>query len=199
MIVANVKQSYYYLKDSSAPLLFKLKLYSKGEKKELVTALESMEATVEGMTNTTYNYMHHHNRAFAQFAAIINKYKEITGENALIIVDHKQKNLLVKYGESQVEYFGKRGMSLLGAMMIWQESRYDKKDNKTKNVLVKVCFDMIFQAFSSQNNLQVLYGIKLLLKYITLYYSQIKRPHCSLIMHPHLLATIAYPFSIIII
>lgn len=36
----------------------------------------------------------------------------------LIIMDHKQKILSMKYGEGQVEYYGKKGMSLLGSMII---------------------------------------------------------------------------------
>ena len=39
-------------------------------------------------------------------------------KKVLIVMDHKQKILQMKYREGQVEYYGKKGMSMLGTMIV---------------------------------------------------------------------------------
>ena len=50
----------------------------------------------------------------------------ITNEKAGLWIDHKQKVLPMIYREGQVEYFGKKGMSLLGAMLVRRVERATK-------------------------------------------------------------------------
>ena len=43
-------------------------------------------------------------------------------KNSIInVLDHKQKVLGMNFCEGQVEYFGKKGMSILGPMKVWWE------------------------------------------------------------------------------
>eukprot|EP00957_Ditylum_brightwellii_P156099 11881962-Ditylum_brightwellii.AAC.1 len=77
-----------------------------------------MKATTPVLNKTVLNYMGHQVRAFAQFHEIKKLYQELTNEEVLVIIDHKQKILSMKYQEGQVEYFGKQGMSLLSAMLV---------------------------------------------------------------------------------
>jgi hypothetical protein len=46
-------------------------------------------------------------------------------------MDHKQKVLPMMFREGQVEYFRKRGMSLLSAMMVQRTTREIKGEMKT--------------------------------------------------------------------
>ena len=66
-------------------------------------------------------YMAHRLRAKVQFAAIDgmkNWVYEHPECRVMIVLDHKQKILNMRYREGQVEYFGKKGMSLLGTIII---------------------------------------------------------------------------------
>ena len=66
--------------------------------------------------------------AKVQFNAIakIKDQLKIDPKSVLIVTDHKQKVLLMKFFEGQVEYFGKKGMSLLGFMIL---SHYEGDKN----------------------------------------------------------------------
>ena len=68
-----------------------------------------------------------------------------------MIVDHKMKTIPQKYIEGTVDFFGKRVMSLLGCMIMFQEERMNKKEKKKKAGLVKVHFDIMFDGYSTQN------------------------------------------------
>jgi hypothetical protein len=71
--------------------------------------------------------MAHRLRAKVQFVAIKKIRSELSTHNALLVIDHKQNVLPQSYEEGQVEYFGKRGMSLLGAMLVRKVERNDGK------------------------------------------------------------------------
>jgi len=65
--------------------------------------------------------MAHRLHAKVQFAAIDgikNWVNEDPKTRVMIVLDHKQKILNMRYREGQVDYFGKKGMSLLGTMII---------------------------------------------------------------------------------
>jgi hypothetical protein len=92
---------------------------------------------------------------------------ELSTEKALLVIDHKQKVLPMSYREGQVEYFGKRGMSLLGAMLV----RRVVRDGKVG--LEYVFFDCIVERYSSQDNMQVLGVLTSLLPKIKQLYPEI--------------------------
>eukprot|EP00957_Ditylum_brightwellii_P103114 7858663-Ditylum_brightwellii.AAC.1 len=53
---------------------------------------------------------------------------KINASNVLMVIDHKQKVLQMKYREGQVEYCGKRGMSVFGAMIVtWKTNGFECK------------------------------------------------------------------------
>ena len=67
----------------------------------------------------------------------------------LIVLDHKQKILPMKYREGQIEYFGKKGMSLLGTMHVVYTEQ-----NGTKGY--RYSFeDYIVSGYTGQGNVQV--------------------------------------------
>ena len=68
----------------------------------------------------------------------------------LIILDHKQKILSMKYREGQVEYYGKKGMSLLGSMIV------ECVDQDDDGVGFKYTFvDYVIKGYTGQDNVQV--------------------------------------------
>eukprot|EP00957_Ditylum_brightwellii_P078139 5940772-Ditylum_brightwellii.AAC.1 len=64
--------------------------------------------------------MLHQLQANIQFSAIgkIKDQLKLDLKQILMVMDHKQKVLPMKYQEGQVEYFGKKGMRLLGFMVV---------------------------------------------------------------------------------
>jgi hypothetical protein len=83
--------------------------------------IDTMIAAVPRFTCMVKHYSAHRLRAKVQFYEI-HKLKEewlkADSSRFLIVMDHKQKVLGMKYREGQVEYFGKKGMSLLGTMQV---------------------------------------------------------------------------------
>ena len=67
----------------------------------------------------------------------------------------------MKYREGQIEYYGKKGMSLLGAMFVQCVRNYDGYTG------VKYSFvDYVIKGYSAQDNTQVSSIIQLLLKFV---------------------------------
>ena len=67
----------------------------------------------------------------------------------LMIINHKQKMEPMKYRESQIEYYGKKGMSLLGMMMI----RWNIADDK---IGYEYSFhDYVVKGYISQDHVHV--------------------------------------------
>ena len=77
--------------------------------------LDSMIASLPKFTYNLIHYMAHRVRAKVQFSAIdkIKTNLESNMNSVLIVIDHKQKVLQQRYREGQVEYYGKKGMSVL--------------------------------------------------------------------------------------
>jgi hypothetical protein len=111
--------------------------------------------------------MGHRLRAKVQFVEIKKIHAELSACRALLVIDHKQKVLPCSYREGQVEYFGKRGMSLLGAMLV----RRVVRDGKVG--LEYIFFDCIVERYSSQDNMQVLGVLTSLLPHIKELYPEI--------------------------
>ena len=82
--------------------------------------VQSMIRCIQLLSNSVIRYAGHRVRAKVQFDAISQiKAGMKTDESLLLVVlDHKQKILPMKYREGQVEYFGKKGMSMLGSMHV---------------------------------------------------------------------------------
>eukprot|EP00957_Ditylum_brightwellii_P154732 11776764-Ditylum_brightwellii.AAC.2 len=88
-----------------------------GISEALTKELGTMVAATPDMTDHVMKFMGHKACAFAQFHEIKQLYENLEDDEIMITIDHKQKTLTMKHREGQVEYFGKVGMSLLGAIM----------------------------------------------------------------------------------
>ena len=101
--------------------------------------------------------MAHRLRAKVQFSAI-DKIKTNLKSNinsVLIVIDHKQKVLQQRYREGQVEYYGKKGMSVLGVMIVQWDREKIGYVYKFENI--------IFKGYSGQDNVQVAAALKLII------------------------------------
>jgi hypothetical protein len=78
-------------------------------------------------------------------------------QKALLVIDHKET--VIQYREGQIEYSGKHGMSLLGAMLV---SRRVEGDSSVG--LGYIFFDCTVKIYSSQDNMQVLGVLSSLLR-----------------------------------
>ena len=91
-------------------------------------------------------YIAHWVQAFSQFCTIDKLLSSISETTVGLWIDHKQKILPMIYPEGQLEYFGKKGISLLGAMLL----RRIVKKIKDKDVigLEYFLYDTIIQNYS---------------------------------------------------
>src|SRR5688572_11376737 len=81
----------------------------------------------------------------------------------LIVIDHKQKVLQMQHREGQVEYYGKKGMSVLGSMMTsWM---INEKGVGGYQYQFK---DYILKGYTGQDNLQVAAVIEKILNHVKL-------------------------------
>lgn len=80
-----------------------------------------MMDTLPRLTNGVITYMEHRLRAKVQFSEIRKVTDDLKGQDmrVLVVIDHKQKILLMKYRDGQVEYFVKRVIPILGSMAVW--------------------------------------------------------------------------------
>ena len=127
--------------------------------------INTMHGDIVKLSDMLRHYMSHRLRAKVQFSAI-NKVKQWIKEDnksrILVVMDHKQKVLSMKYREGQVEYYGKKGMSLLGSMII--ECVIDDDDD----VAFRYTFvDYVIKGYSGQDNVQVAAVLNLMVSGIT--------------------------------
>jgi hypothetical protein len=111
-------------------------------------------ACIEIFKPTVTSYMAHRLQAMCQFAKLKKEIAGFTNRSGGLWCDHKQKILPMRKQEGQIEYFGKRGMSLLGAMFVLREKRIVKGEEKVG--LAYYFYDVIVDKYSSQDNVQVL-------------------------------------------
>ena len=127
--------------------------------REVVT----MKNATRTLTDNLKHYMAHRVRAKIQFVAIEKLKQWILDDidkRIIIVLDHKQKILPMKYREGQVEYYGKKGMSLLGAMLIEGVLHEDL-------CVLKYSFeDYVIQLYSDQDHVQVASIVNLILERI---------------------------------
>ena len=94
----------------------------------------------------------HKIRAKTQFVAMEKYVQSIIDEHPkkhVVFIDHKKKVMPQKYREGQVEYFGKKGMCVLGAMLISHAERDSKWGFEY------TFYDMIIKGYLDQDVLQV--------------------------------------------
>lgn len=86
-----------------------------------------------------------------------------------IVIDHKQKILQMKYREGQVEYNGKKGMTMLRTMVIqWIM-------NNQEAGAFEYCFvNYIFKGYSGQDNVQVASAIQEIRQWIGQTYDNVR-------------------------
>ena len=97
------------------------------------------------------NYASHRLRANIQFDAIKKTMNDLKEDKStvLMIIDHKQKIEPMKYRESQIEYYGKKGMSFIGMIMI----RWKIADDEMG---YEYSFrDYVVKGYTSQDHVQV--------------------------------------------
>lgn len=131
----------------------------------------SMFAACGTMQKTLLQYMAHGVRAKVQFAAIkeTKEKMKVDPNTILIVIDHKQKILPLKYREGQAEYFGKKGMSLLGAMIVrWVETE-DCKGYEYR------FSDYVFKGYAGQDNTQVAAAIEVIVNQVHKTYPYVKQ------------------------
>lgn len=131
---------------------------------EIIYEVASMKKTIPIIKNQVKNYMSHRMRAKIQFTAINKVYAELNSNNALLVFDHKQKVLPRQHREGQVDYFGKRGMSLIGCMLV---KRIEKEMRGEKLFGLEYQYiDCMMQQYSAQDSVQVLACIQVVIKFV---------------------------------
>lgn len=130
-----------------------LKFTDYNHKDELI----SMINTLPTLTHSITCYMSHRLRAKVQFHAISKIKISLKDNNSnfiiktptkvLVVIDHKQKVLQMKYREGQLEYYGKKGMSVLGEMLVYW--------SHDKSGYIHRFEDYVLKGYSAQDNVQV--------------------------------------------
>mmetsp|Transcript_21013 Transcript_21013/g.29472 ORF Transcript_21013/g.29472 Transcript_21013/m.29472 type:complete len:980 (-) Transcript_21013:30-2969(-) len=148
-----------------------------------LSELESMFRAISKLTHAVTYYMAHRLRAKVQFEEI-NQVKSSLKEDpstALIVMDHKQKILQMKYREGQVEYYGKKGMSMLGTMVVqWITKSTSVKENGV-NVQKEVggfqykFVDYVFKGYAGQDHTQVASAIEKILERVKEHNPEVKK------------------------
>ena len=113
-----------------------------------------MISTVPLLSTWLKHYMAHRLRAKVQFHSIelVKQWIKADPEkHILIVMDHKQKVQNMKYREGQVEYYGKKGMSVLGTMVV----QWLTKDDSNEMGFQYSFVDYIIAFYSGQDNVQV--------------------------------------------
>ena len=130
--------------------------------------LQSMFDALPKLTYAVAYYMAHRLRARVQFHAIRNIKQKLRNDpsKVLIVMDHKQKILQMKYREGQVEYYGKKGMSMLGTMIVQWSSE--------KKGFVYRFENYAFKGYAGQDNVQVAAAIQQTVKEVETNYPEIR-------------------------
>lgn len=144
---------------------------------DFLIEVRSMQRALPHMTEAVVAYASHRLRAKVQFRAISqiqNEWlKEAPESRRLLVLDHKQKVLPTKYREGQVEYFGKQGMPLLGAL----EVSYVVKDGVSG--LVYRFIDIAIKGYNAQDHVQVAGLLQVMMEQISSKSPQVKEIVCQ--------------------
>lgn len=113
--------------------------------------VDSMLAFIPQACKAVKDYASHRLRAEVQFRAIEEVQLEMKGDPSIlyIVIDHRQKVEQMRFREGQVEYYGKKGMSMLGAMFSQWNDDGEKRGFQYSFV------DYVIDGYTGQDNLQV--------------------------------------------
>jgi hypothetical protein len=78
---------------------------------------------IDVLQKNAFTYWSHMIRKHYQHQLISTLIENLDSSGIVVIIDWKMKILAMLYMESQTEFFGKRGMSLQGMMIIWKDSQ----------------------------------------------------------------------------
>lgn len=140
-----------------------------------MSELNSMLRAIPQLSYATKHYMAHRIRAMVQFSCIKEIKKRLKHDPSaiLIVIDHKQKVLPQKYREGQVEYYGKKGMSVLGSMEVrWK--RATTADKNDEGFVYKFT-NYVLKGYAGQDNVQVSAVLENMIRDIGERYSAVKR------------------------
>lgn len=138
---------------------------------DIITFLASLPATDETITmndagkcieSAIQRYAAHKVRSSHQAKQIANEAELVSGDKTkiMLVMDHKKKVLPQRYREGQQEFFGKRGMSLLGVAEFYLgETHYA---------------DYVIDGYSTQDNVQVFAAITIIKEQISSKYPEVK-------------------------
>ena len=109
-----------------------------------------IKTSTQVFSPTITSYKYHQVRAFSQFEKLKSKVKISRLKKCGLWFDHKQKIIPMGFCEGQIEYFGKRGMSLLGFMLVIRGIK--GFDGKTKEGITYYFYDVVMDKYSSQGS-----------------------------------------------
>ena len=124
--------------------------------------VRTMKESIPLLSKAIRMYMAHRMRALVQFAEIerIKISLKTNPQKLLIITDHKQKILQMEYCEGQVEYYGKKGKSCLGTMVVQWVKKNDHWGYSYQFI------DIVFKGYDGQDNVQEAVSVEMLVKHI---------------------------------
>jgi len=131
--------------------------------------LDTMFESLDTYTHIVQSYCSHRLRAKVQFnaiQAIKNKWLTADTSRMLIVMDHKQKVLPMKYRKGQVEYFGKKGMSLLGLMLVQAIPPADDADLADAPQFSYFFINCVVKGYAGQDHIQVAGVLQCLVRYL---------------------------------
>ena len=94
---------------------------------------------------------------------------DLEPDEAIVILDHKQKIIAIRNREGMIEYFGKKGMSFCGANIIRKVERDGVVGYEHHY------FDFIIDGYQDQDHVQVAAIIQVMLDEIKKKFPELKR------------------------
>lgn len=134
------------------------------KEEEHMAEFNSILDATSKLSSMLRQYMSHRLRAKVLFSAIDRQKEWLKSDSQskmLIVLDHKQKVLPMKRCEGQVKYYGKAGMSLLGAMHV----QWIEKDAGDEGFQYNFS-DVAIKGYSAQDNLLVCALLQTIVRYI---------------------------------
>ena len=124
--------------------------------------LEEIESILRVAEHTKHEILHyskHIVRDWWQSTSIASVKTALSLGEGMVIIDHKQKVMPSRQNEAQTDYFGKRGMSVLGALLIV------KRANRNGDIEYQHNFiDVVMKNVTSQRAVDLLPGIECILQ-----------------------------------
>ena len=140
---------------------------------DIWSEVSAMKRTLPLFQKEVVDYASHHVRAKTQDAGIDEVYDNLKpdGSNGLLEFDHKQKFLPRWFREAQMLYFGKRGMSIGGFMLVRRVTRGGVVG------LEFTYIDVIVENYSDQDHVQVSALMRIILEEVKSRHDEITEVH----------------------